>query len=613
MARTIPTSKPARDSLRIADDLTLPRDAHTQTIVVYGGKGMGKTNFAAVLCEELQRTGLRFCYLDPVGVAWGMRHGRTRREPGLKVLALGGLRGDIPIEPTAGHVVADLVVDETVDVLIDISRRANGTSWSKAEKIKFVTDYMTRLYARQGEKRRPIMQIVDEAGRFVPQQMRSGDEQIAACVGAIEEVVELGRNVGIGVTLITQRSARMAKAVSELAECMISFRIIGPNSVKAVLDWFGEHTDAKTAKALIGQLRTLDRGEALVVAPGWLHYEGAAHIRARHTFDSSATPRGRAVTRAPGRARTPDLAQYRERMKATIEQSEANDPRKLHALIADLRRQLTAKRDATPRTAKPVETVHERVRTVKVPVLTERQGKALYRMADDMHTVQRTLERGTLTIAMLLLRMEKAQGKIDAQAPATVPLPPRPKPVPLPPKAPKPTPKGATPPSENGDGDGFVLVSGMRKILATLKQLGPSNRGRFGLVLGINAKGTTITAYLQRLARAGLIVEQTKGVYAITERGLEQVQDVDELPLDANSLIAHWRERLGTGGMRQIFDLALKNHHVTRDTAGALLAINPKGTTITAYLQRLARLGVITKVDSNTYSIAEQFYEAKAG
>lgn len=40
--------------LRISLDLRLPaHEAQTQTIVVYGAKGMGKTNFAAVFAEEL--------------------------------------------------------------------------------------------------------------------------------------------------------------------------------------------------------------------------------------------------------------------------------------------------------------------------------------------------------------------------------------------------------------------------------------------------------------------------------------------------------------------------------------------------------------------------------
>jgi len=294
--------------------LALPLDAVTQTLVVYGGKGMGKTNLGAVLAEELHRAGLRFSVLDPVGVSWGLRHGAERGDRGLPVLILGGVHGDLPIEPTGGSVVADLVADEQVSTVVDVSRRADGRMWSKAEKIRFVADYCTRLYERQGERRLPIMQIIDEAGRFCPQQIPHGAPDLARCVGAIEEMVELGRNVGIGVALITQRSARMNKSVSELAECMVSFRIVGPNSVAAVMDWLGEHVEKDRIRDMVQRLRSLPRGQALVVSPGWLEFEDVVAIRKRHTFDSSRTPEIGKSARAPGAAATPDLDKYRARM-----------------------------------------------------------------------------------------------------------------------------------------------------------------------------------------------------------------------------------------------------------------------------------------------------------
>jgi hypothetical protein len=52
--------------LRISDDLSLPSDTQTSTLVVYGGKGMGKTNFGSVLVEEHARAGLRFSVIDPL-------------------------------------------------------------------------------------------------------------------------------------------------------------------------------------------------------------------------------------------------------------------------------------------------------------------------------------------------------------------------------------------------------------------------------------------------------------------------------------------------------------------------------------------------------------------
>jgi hypothetical protein len=326
----------AQRNLKISEELELPAaEAVTQTIVVYGGKGMGKTNLAAVLAEEFAATGKRFSVLDPVGVSWGLRHSSDGRGVGLDVLILGGVHGDLAIEPTGGAVVADLVADEETDTVVDISRRADGRMWSAGEKIRFVTDYTTRLFERQGERRRPIMQIVDEAGRFVPQNPPKGALDITKCIGAIEQLVELGRNVGVGVTLITQRSARMNKSVSELAECMVAFRTVGPRSVDAILDWFGEHVQKDRWRALVEQLRSLPRGKALIVSPGWLDFEGVASIRKRHTFDSSSTPTGAERALAKRGAR-PDLAQYRTRLLETVEKAEASDPSKLRAKLERL-------------------------------------------------------------------------------------------------------------------------------------------------------------------------------------------------------------------------------------------------------------------------------------
>src|SRR5271154_3680440 len=97
--------------------LSLPADAVTSTIVVYGGKGMGKTNLASVLVEEFAAAALRFAVVDPMGVWWGLRHGADGKSQGIKVLILGGIHGDLPITPESGALVADLVVDEDASVI----------------------------------------------------------------------------------------------------------------------------------------------------------------------------------------------------------------------------------------------------------------------------------------------------------------------------------------------------------------------------------------------------------------------------------------------------------------------------------------------------------------
>ena len=339
--------------LHIGEGLLLPKDVVTATTVVYGGKGMGKTNFGSVLVEELTKVGQRWAVLDPMGVWWGLRHSKDGKGPGIPCLILGGPHGDIPIEPTGGAVVADLVADEEVNVIIDFSRKGNGEAWGVGEKIRFVTEYGKRLFQRQsslvnGRRREPLLQIMDEAARFIPQMIRAGQPELAMCLSVWAQIVEEGRNSGLGVGLLTQRSARLNKDVAELADAMIAFRTVGPNSIAAVTDWLGEHIPKAHINEIVEQLRSLPRGTCLVVSPGWLQLEAILAVRERETFDSSATPKpGESARRVTGSGAKPDLGKYAERMKETIEKAKADDPKELKRKIAELEKQVAARPVAT--------------------------------------------------------------------------------------------------------------------------------------------------------------------------------------------------------------------------------------------------------------------------
>lgn len=340
--------------LRISESLSLPLATVTSTLVTYGGKGMGKTNFASVLAEELAAARQRFSAIDPMGVWWGLRHSKDGKGKGVECLILGGVHGDIPIEPTGGAVAADLVVDEDVNVIIDISRRPNGETWGVGEKIRFVTEYGSRLFQRQGglvngKRREPLFQILDEAARFIPQMIRAGQPELAMCLSVWAQMVEEGRNFGLGVGLFTQRSARLNKDVAELADAMVAFRTVGPNSIDAVMDWMGEHVPKQHIKDLVEKLRSLPVGSCLVISPGWLEVEKIVHIRMRETFDSSATPKaGESVKRVTGEAAKPDLAKYAARMQETIERVKANDPKELKLKLAAVTKELEKERLKKP-------------------------------------------------------------------------------------------------------------------------------------------------------------------------------------------------------------------------------------------------------------------------
>lgn len=404
--------------LHVSTDLILPPDTVTGTLVVYGGKGMGKTNFGSVLVEELHKLGLRFSVLDPLDVWWGLQHAAGKDGTGIDVVILGGAHGDIPIEPTAGAVVADFVTDEAVSTIV-VMRSADGKMWTGGERIRFATAYCTRLFERQGEARIPLMQVIDEAGKFVPQQASKGDVEIAKCIGAIETLVEWGRNVGIGVTLITQRSARMNKSVSELAECMVAFRTTGPNSIAAIVDWFGEHVPRARQNDYVEALRSLERGHALVVSPGWLRFEGAVAMRARETFDSSATPAPGRSLRAPGKARKPDLEVYKAKMAETIERALADDPRALRDQIRELQAEL---RSADQRIQK-IQDVQTPVVQPPAPALKLDQ-KAVSKLQQAAARVDSAAERIVGVGQALALAADDLEADIDRLARLTIDTPP---------------------------------------------------------------------------------------------------------------------------------------------------------------------------------------------
>jgi uncharacterized protein len=554
--------------LHVSPKLTLPVDTVTQTIVVYGGKGMGKTNFGRVLIEELDACGQRFAVLDPIGVWYGAQYSADGRGAGLEVVVLGGLHGDIPIEPTGGAIVADLVADEDANVIVDISRRPNGSMWSIGERTRFVTDYATRLYERQGERRRPIMQVIDEAGRFVPQMIPHGAPEIAKCVGVIERLVEEGRNVGIGVCLITQRSARMNKSVSELAECMVAFRTVGPRSVDAIIDWFGEHVEKSRWKALVESLRSLPRGCALVVSPGWLAFEGEVDTRLAQTFDTSATPTGQ-ERRVTGRARKPDLKRYEEKIAATVEKAKADDPRELRRRVADLEKQLRGQPPAAPK-------------VVEKPVLTDEQVNTLADVVSKLDLAAARLTNTALDTRRILTAFDESRRTLREVA-ATV-------------SPPVGATNGVSPPARRerltrsaASLEGSDLSKGQFAILQRVVQLGTLTKGEL----------TTLTKY-RRSTRNRLLYElhalgciQTEGQsVAATDEGRRRLGPTEELPT-GNALRVWYLSQLPEGQAKMLEAIAsVYPDEIARDDLDDLAGY--KRSTRNRLLQELSSARLIT-------------------
>ena len=113
-------------SLKISKELSLPVDAITQTFSILAQRRVGKTYTASVMAEEFVANSLPFVVLDPTGAWWGLRSSADGKSEGLPVVIIGGDHGDVPLEPTAGKVIADMIVDHPGHYVIDLSALDSG-------------------------------------------------------------------------------------------------------------------------------------------------------------------------------------------------------------------------------------------------------------------------------------------------------------------------------------------------------------------------------------------------------------------------------------------------------------------------------------------------------
>ena len=317
------------EQLKISREVSLPLDAVTQTIAVIARRGMGKTYLASKLAEEMLDAGAQVMVVDPVGVWYGLRVGADGKSKGKDIFIIGGEHGDIPLVPGAGGLVARLLVEKPVSVVLDISEMRKG------ERMQFLTAFGEEFFHLKKRQRSPVHLFLEEAQILLPQ--RFGKEQ-ARMQGAWTDIVRLGRNYGIGETMISQRPQSIDKEVLNMTECLFVLQVNGVQERKALEDWVQEKGADRT---LIGELPGLHRGEGFVWSPSWLRMFKKVHILAKTTFDGSSTPEvGKRVKAATMSAM--DVEALKEKLQAVVEEAAEDDPKVLRRKIVELERKIAA-------------------------------------------------------------------------------------------------------------------------------------------------------------------------------------------------------------------------------------------------------------------------------
>lgn len=253
-------------------NLKMPLNAATKTFAILAKRGAGKTYTAGVFAEELSKNNIPFVVFDPIDVWWGLRLAANGKDKGLPVVVFGLEHADIPLTRYMGAQIAQAIVKENISCVI------STFGMPKVAMRQLIQEFSEELLNINNT---PRQVFIEEAHEFVPQRVQSAG---AKCFSAVESLVVMGRNRGIGVTLINQRAATINKDVLTQLDTLLAFRNVSPQDRKALKDWVEYHSADGDFEAFMQSLPSLPTGEGWVWSPEFMGIFKKIKIRKRETF-----------------------------------------------------------------------------------------------------------------------------------------------------------------------------------------------------------------------------------------------------------------------------------------------------------------------------------------
>jgi hypothetical protein len=559
-------------TLTLATDLALPISAVTEKLAWLGRTGSGKSYGAMKLAELMLEAGAQIGALDPVGVWRALRVPAAKDGRAFEVVVFGGLYGDVPLEPGAGKLIADLVVDRGLSFVIDVSQ------FIPSEQQTFAAAFAHQFFHRKKSAPSAVHLFIEECQEFIPENP-SGRE--ALTLGEFQRLWKLGRNFGIGGSLISQRPQEIAKKALNMSGTLFAFQMTGPQERKAIRAWVA---DQGVATDIEGVLQKLSVGEPHVESPTFLGVSKTVRILPRVTADLSSTPTVGGAT-STKRPLTPiDVEQLRAQMAETIARAKADDPRELRRQVAERDRRI---RELERAAAAPA--------GVDKAVLTDADRAQLQKLADELIQVRgkfdrlldEAIERASAGVRAQLdalvaeigpwregvaarletKRLQHIIEKLDgvAIAPAT----PHPDTTaatrttsrPLPAASPRPT----IPARKPAAGPGEAMPPGEKAVLTACAMYDDGvSRDQLGILTGY--KRSSRDSYVARLVARGWVASFDGHVVA-TDVGIEALGgDYEPLPTGA-ALLEWWRQRLPAGECKVLDELVRAGGHSVRRDA----------------------------------------------
>ncbi len=250
----------AEKVINLPDRVVLGNDIHfpaygsdsiiSQVMFVTGKRGSGKSWTAAVIMEEYERLGLQFVCFDALDA-----HGYLGEQlPNVVALRPG------PAETINMKELVETIRATPKSVVISMA----GMPLAKQQEM--ITEYCEALL--EGTLGKGIMTVFEECQDFIPQMGKPNSAD------AIIRLCKLGRALGYGATLISQRPAGVGKEALSQASIYLVHNVINARDLKALDDQLSFGTDKKTIKRMLDGIAKAKKGEVIAYAPEFYRDRG---------------------------------------------------------------------------------------------------------------------------------------------------------------------------------------------------------------------------------------------------------------------------------------------------------------------------------------------------
>ena len=221
----------------------------SNVLFITGKRGSGKSWTAGVMMEEFHRLGLQFVCFDPLNA-----HGGLDQLPRIESLT-----------PAAGQSVDMKSLVErlrTTDKSLVIAM--GGLSLPKQQEL--IADYCEALIeARLGKG---LHTILEECQDFIPQIGRPISFE------PIVRLCKLGRALGYGGSLVSQRPAGVNKEALSQASVYLVHNVINNRDLKALDEQLSFGTDKRLIKKILNGISSARKGECVAYAPEFFRDRG---------------------------------------------------------------------------------------------------------------------------------------------------------------------------------------------------------------------------------------------------------------------------------------------------------------------------------------------------